>query len=119
MEEQYRGYWGVIPGEVMHDKELPHAGKLLYLVLSSMAGKHGYCWPANETLAAELDLSKRRVRELLAMLQERGFADRRKAGWRCLYQEHLCGMKHRLCDYVPEGAEEITLELFGFSQVLV
>ena len=56
---------------------------------------------------------------LRPMLQERGFADRRKAGWRCLYQEHLCGMKHRLCDYVPEGAEEITLELFGFSQVLV
>ncbi len=63
----------MIPGEVMHDKELPHAGKLLYLVLSSMAHKNGYCWPANETLAAELDLSKRRVRELLAMLQERGY----------------------------------------------
>ena len=56
---------------------------------------------------------------LTPMLQERGFADRRKAGWRCLYQEHLCGMKHRLCDYVPEDAEEIALELFGFSQVLV
>ena len=56
---------------------------------------------------------------LTAILQERGFADRRKAGWRCLYQEHLCGMKHRLCDYVPEGAEEIVLDLFGFSQVLV
>ena len=53
------------------------------------------------------------------MLQERGFADRRKAGWRCLYQEHLCGMKHRLCDYVPEDAEEMSLDLFGFSQVLV
>ena len=56
---------------------------------------------------------------LTPMLQERGFADRRKAGWRCLYQEHLCGMKHRLCDYVPEDAEEMSLDLFGFSQVLV
>ena len=73
MAEEQRGYWGVIPGEVMHDKELPHAGKLLYLVLSSMAHKNGYCWPSNETLAAELNLSKRRVRELLAMLQERGY----------------------------------------------
>lgn len=73
MEEQYRSYWGVIPGEVMHDKDIPHAGKLLYLVLSSMAHKSGYCWPANETLAAELALSRRRVRELLAMLQERGY----------------------------------------------
>ena len=42
-----------------------------------------------------------------------------KPGWRCLYQEHLCGMKHRLSDYVPESAEEIVLDLFGFSQVLV
>ncbi len=73
MAEEQRSYWGVIPGEVMHDKELPHAGKLLYLVLSSMAHKNGYCWPSNETLAAELNLSKRRVRELLAMLQERGY----------------------------------------------
>ena len=56
---------------------------------------------------------------LTAILQERGFADRRKAGWRCLYQEHLCGMKHTLADYVPEDAEEIVLDLFGFSQVLV
>ena len=56
---------------------------------------------------------------LTPMLQERGFADDRKAGWRYLYQEHLCGMKHSLSDYVPEEAEEIALDLFGFSQVLV
>ena len=60
-----------------------------------------------------------RFSALTVMLQERGFADRRKAGWRCLYQEHLCGMKHRLADYVPEDAKEIDLKLFGFSQVLV
>ncbi len=60
-----------------------------------------------------------RFSQLAAMLQERGFADRRKAGWRCLYQEHLCGLNHRIMDYVPEDAEEIALELFGFSQVLV
>ena len=73
MAEEQRGYWGVIPGEVFRDKELTAAGKLLYLVLSSMAHKNGYCWPSNETLAAELNLSKRRVRELLAMLQKRGY----------------------------------------------
>lgn len=73
MAEEQRGYWGVIPGEVFHDKELTAAAKLLYLVLSSMAHKNGYCWPSNETLAAEMDLSKRRVRELVAKLQERGY----------------------------------------------
>ena len=45
--------------------------------------------------------------------------EQQKPGWRCLYQEHLCGMKHTLADYVPEDAEEIVLDLFGFSQVLV
>lgn len=72
MEEQ-RSYWGVIPGEVFHDKELTAAAKLLYLVLSSMAHKNGYCWPSNETLAAELDLSKRRVQQMLGQLQDRGY----------------------------------------------
>ncbi len=56
---------------------------------------------------------------LTALLQERDFVDRRKAGWRYLYQEHLCGMNHALADYIPEDAEEIRLDLFGFSQVLV
>ncbi len=72
MEEQ-RSYWGVIPGEVFHDKELTAAAKLLYLVLSSMAHKNGYCWPSNETLAAEMALSKRRVQQMLGQLQDRGY----------------------------------------------
>lgn len=72
MEEQ-RSYWGVIPGEVFRDKELPAAAKLLYLALSSMAHRDGYCWPSNETLAAEMDMSKRRVQELLGRLQARGY----------------------------------------------
>lgn len=72
MEEQ-RSYWGVIPGEVFHDKELTAAAKLLYLVLSSMAHRNGYCWPSNETLAAEMELSKRRVQQMLGQLQARGY----------------------------------------------
>ena len=76
----------------------------------------------NPETKAELTLElprDTRFSALTPLLQERGFADRRKAGWRYLYQEHLCGMRHRLSDYVPEGAEEIALDLFGFSQVLV
>lgn len=70
------------------------------------------------TLTLELPRDTR-FSALTALLQERDFVDRRKAGWRCLYQEHLCGMNHKLADYVPEDAEEIRLDLFGFSQVLV
>ena len=72
MEEQ-KSYWGVIPGEVFYDKELTAAAKLLYLVLSTMAHRNGYCWPSNEKLAAELDLSKRRVQQMLVQLQEKGY----------------------------------------------
>ena len=60
-----------------------------------------------------------RFSALTALLYERDFVERQKPGWRCLYQEHLCGMNHCLADYVPEGAGEIHLDLFGFSQVLV
>ena len=59
------------------------------------------------------------ISALTPLLQREGFADHRKAGWRYIYQEHLCGMNHALADYVPEDAEEIRLDLFGYSQVLV
>ena len=75
--------------------------------------------PENKTeLTLELPRNTR-FSALTALLQERDFVDRRKAGWRYLYQEHLCGMNHTLADYVPEEAGEIKLDLFGFSQVLV
>lgn len=60
-----------------------------------------------------------RFSALTPLLYENHFVEQQKPGWRCLYQEHLCGMKHTLADYVPEDAEEIVLDLFGFSQVLV
>lgn len=60
-----------------------------------------------------------RFADLTPLLQERDFVDGRKAGWRYVCQEHLCGLNHTLGDYIPEGAGEIGLQLFGFSQVLV
>lgn len=76
----------------------------------------------NPETQAELTLDLPRetcFADLTPMLRRRGFADGRKAGWRYLYQEHLCGMRHHLADYIPEDAEEMALDLFGFSQVLV
>lgn len=76
----------------------------------------------NPETKAELALAlprETRFSALTPLLQQRDLADRRKAGWRYLYEEHLCGMNHALADYVPEDAEEIRLDLFGYSQVLV
>lgn len=68
-----RSYWGVLPGEVAHDPALTIAARYLYVILSSMAYKNGFCWPSNEDIASELELSKRRVVELLAMLRDAGY----------------------------------------------
>lgn len=73
MEKIYRSYWAVLPGEVAHDKRLTIAAKYLYVILSSMAYKNGFCWPENETLADEMQLSRRRVVELLGMLRDTGY----------------------------------------------
>jgi len=73
MTEQPRSYWGVLPGEVVRAKNLTIAAKYLYVLLSSMTYDKGFCWPENETLAGEMQLSKRRVVELLGMLRDSGF----------------------------------------------
>ena len=95
MEEQ-KSYWGVIPGEVFHDQELTAAAKLLYLVLSTMAHRNGYCWPSNEALAAEMNLSKRRVQELISKLQKQGYirvSFRRAGGDRKAERRYIyCGL---------------------------
>lgn len=72
-DKNVRSYWGVLPGEVVQDTNLTIAAKYLYVILSSMAKKNGYCWPENEDLASEMQLSKRRVVELLGMLRDNGY----------------------------------------------
>lgn len=107
MGETYRSYWGVLPGEIVHAKNLTIAAKYLYVILSSMAHKNGFCWPENETLANEMQLSKRRVVELLGMLRDSGFIkivfkQEGKEERRYIY----CGMFPDRVDTAPEGCEE-------------
>jgi hypothetical protein len=102
-----RSYWGVLPGEIVHAKNLTIAAKYLYVILSSMAHKNGFCWPENETLASEMQLSKRRVVELLGMLRDSGFIkivfrQEGKKERRYIY----CGMFPDRVDSAPEGCEE-------------
>lgn len=112
MEKNYRSYWAVLPGEVAHDKRLTIAAKYLYVILSSMAHEKGFCWPENESLADEMQLSKRRVVELIGMLRDSGFIkvifkQEGKRERRYIY----CGMFPDRVDTapedsVPEGCEE-------------
>lgn len=103
MDDPHRSYWGVLPGEVVHATDLTIAAKFLYVILSSMAHKNGFCWPENETLANEMQLSKRRVVELLGMLRDSGFI---KIVFRMEGKEErryiYCGMFPDRVDSVPE-----------------
>lgn len=56
---------------------------------------------------------------LTAELYEADFIEPQKPGYRFLYQEHLCGMKHTLGDYIPETQTEMDLDIFQFPMVLV
>lgn len=56
---------------------------------------------------------------LTALLYQEKFIAPQKPGYRYLYQEHMCGMKHTLGDYIPSGASEMELEIFRYPAVLV
>ncbi|MCI8809447.1 MAG: hypothetical protein HFF84_04830 [Oscillibacter sp.] len=56
---------------------------------------------------------------LTGRLYAENFIKPQKPGYRFLYQEHLCGMKHILGDYIPGTAVEMDLEIFQFPAVLV
>ncbi len=56
---------------------------------------------------------------LTGRLYAEKFLKPQKPGYRFLYQEHLCGMKHTLGDYIPDNQAEIKLDVFQFPMVLV
>lgn len=54
------------------------AGKVVLLCLANYADEDGKCWPSQETIAAETELSERSVREWLQKLEEAGLLTRTK-----------------------------------------
>lgn len=118
MAKQPRSYCGVLPGEIVHAQNLTIAAKYLYIILSSMAYEKGFCWPENETLASEMQLSKRRVVELLGMLRDSGFIkiifrQEGKTERRYIY----CGMFPDRVNTVPEDDVDDVPEGCGISHV--
>lgn len=52
------------------------AGKVVLLCVANYADENGECWPSQETIAAETELSERSVREWLQKLEEIGLLTR-------------------------------------------
>lgn len=66
------GMFVVIPSVVMRDPALSLSAKMLYGVITWRCNTNACCWATNRALAAELDLSPKRVSALLSMLEEQG-----------------------------------------------
>ena len=55
---------------------------------------------------------------LTPLLYEKKFVEPQRPGYRYLYQDHLCGTKHILGDYIPDTATEIQLRVFNIPYVI-
>ncbi len=58
------------------------------------------------------------ISALTPLLYEKKFVEPQRPGYRFLYQEHLCGPKHTLGDYIPATANEIELRVFHIPYVI-
>lgn len=74
MSEEVQG-WAAVPNWVVRDPEIDPLVKLLYLVLSSRAGRKGVCWPSQERLAQETGRSVRTVQRYLDQMRESGLLE--------------------------------------------
>ena len=59
-----------------------------------------------------------RFEELDALLYAEGFVAPQKPGYAYLASGILCPARHRLADYLPEGAEALELRVFGYPMVI-
>ena len=60
-----------------------------------------------------------RFEALNALLYEHDFVFAQKPGYAFLIAGHLCSARHRLSDYLPDGADELDVQIFGTPQIMV
>ena len=66
-------YWAVIPASVRYDQDLPPNAKLLYVEVTALSDKRGYCYAQNGYFSALFSLSERSITRLFAVLVDRGY----------------------------------------------
>jgi hypothetical protein len=74
-----------IPYGVFSDPDLTPAAKLVYGRLKLYSGKVGHCCPKQETLAQEVCLKKRQLRNVLVELRDAGWISLVRARTNCVY----------------------------------
>ena len=71
-----------------------------------------------QTLTLALD-GETRFCELSGIIVKEGFADAQKPGYSFIFGGHICGRAHRICDYLPDGADSLVLMVFEMPQIMV
>lgn len=67
------GYYGILPAEVRYDKELPANAKLLFVEITALCRKQGYCWATNAYFAELLGAAERTVTRWVKILCDKGY----------------------------------------------
>lgn len=74
IESQRRaGYHFYAPGFIFFDKDLSDGDIIVYMLVSNLTYKEGYCWATNNWLAKQLDKSAKTIQRSLAALAEQGY----------------------------------------------
>src|SRR5882724_4437511 len=80
-----------VPNFILTNKELSVGAKLYYAMLLKYAREKDYCFPGQQTLAADMGSSERRVRTYQKELEDAGFlnVEQRGLGQTSLYKLDL------------------------------
>lgn len=62
--------YGILPNIILKNKDLSSTAKLVYVLISSLCAKEGYCYASNAYIGTELDLSDRQVRDCISQLEQ-------------------------------------------------
>jgi len=81
MNDQIRKNFTKVPNEILSISQLSIGARYLYCVLLRYCGQDEWCFPGQKTLAEDLSISIRHIRNLLNELIEADLVFKKRQGW--------------------------------------
>ena len=73
MSSDDAGYFGILPSNVRYDKSLQPSAKLLYVEITALCRKQGYCWATNAYFAELFNTTERTIKRWVKTLCDKGY----------------------------------------------
>lgn len=67
------GFFGILPAEVRYDKKLLPNAKLLFVEITALCRKDGYCWATNAYFAELFDTKERTIQRWIKLLCDKEY----------------------------------------------